>query len=55
MGLAFAHRLRAHRTESTERNTMALIAGLLGILLAFSSMILSYYILTPKKRDQKRG
>jgi len=32
---------------------MALIAGLLGIFLAFSSMLLSYYVLTPKKkRDQ---
>ena len=28
----------------------ATIAGLLGVLLAFSSMILSYYILTPKKK-----
>jgi hypothetical protein len=34
---------------------MALIAGLLGITLAFSSMVLSYYILTPKERNQKRG
>jgi hypothetical protein len=31
---------------------MALIAGLLGIALAFSSMLLSYYVLTPKKRNQ---
>jgi hypothetical protein len=29
---------------------MALIAGLLGIALAFSSMLLSYYILTPKEK-----
>jgi hypothetical protein len=29
---------------------MATIAGLLGILLAFSSMLLSWYILTPKKK-----
>lgn len=28
----------------------ALIAGLLGMALAFSSMLLSYYCLTPKKR-----
>jgi len=34
---------------------MALIAGLLGILLAFSSMLLSYYCLTPKKRNQKQS
>jgi len=31
---------------------MALIAGLLGIALAFSSMLLSYYILTPKERNK---
>jgi hypothetical protein len=31
---------------------MALIAGLLGISLAFSSMLLSYYLITPKKRNQ---
>jgi hypothetical protein len=31
---------------------MALIAGLLGMTLAFSSMLLSYYCLTPKKRNQ---
>ncbi len=29
---------------------MATIAGLLGVLLAFSSMLLSVYVLTPKKR-----
>lgn len=29
---------------------MATIAGLLGVLLAFSSMILSLYVLTPKKK-----
>lgn len=29
---------------------MATIAGLLGILLAFSSMLLSVYVLTPKKK-----
>ena len=28
----------------------ATIAGLLGVLLAFSSMVLSVYILTPKKK-----
>jgi len=33
---------------------MALVAGLLGVALAFSSMLLSYYILTPKKRIQSR-
>jgi hypothetical protein len=33
----------------------ALIAGLLGMALAFSSMLLSYYVLTPKERNQKRG
>jgi len=26
------------------------IAGMLGVLLAFSSMILSWYVLTPKKK-----
>lgn len=31
---------------------MALIAALFGMTLAFSSMLLSYYILTPKKRNQ---
>jgi hypothetical protein len=30
---------------------MALIAGLLGITLALSSMLLSFYLITPKKRD----
>jgi len=34
---------------------LPLVAGLLGILLAFSSMLLSYYCLTPKNRDYKRG
>jgi len=29
---------------------MATIAGLLGCLLAFSSMLLSLYVLTPKKK-----
>ncbi len=29
---------------------MATIAGLLGVLLAFSSMLLSIYVLTPKKK-----
>ncbi len=29
---------------------MATIAGLLGVLLAFSSMLLSVYLLTPKKK-----
>jgi hypothetical protein len=29
---------------------MATIAGLLGVLLAFSSMLLSVYVLTPKKK-----
>jgi hypothetical protein len=28
----------------------ATIAGLLGVLLAFSSMVLSVYVLTPKKK-----
>jgi len=27
----------------------------LGITLAFSSMLLSYYCLTPKKRNQKQS
>jgi hypothetical protein len=31
------------------------IAAALGIALAFSSMVLSWYILTPKKRNEKRG
>jgi len=30
---------------------MALIAGSLGVLLAFSSMLLSWYILTPREDD----
>lgn len=29
---------------------MATIAGLLGVLLAFSSMLLSVYVLMPKKK-----
>jgi hypothetical protein len=29
---------------------MATIAGLLGVLLAFSSMVLSVYVLMPKKK-----
>lgn len=29
---------------------MATIAGLLGILLAFSSMVLSWYLFTPKNK-----
>lgn len=32
---------------------MATIAGLLGILLALSSMLLSLYVLTPTKRNNK--
>lgn len=31
------------------------IAAALGIALAFSSMVLSWYILMPKKRNEKRG
>jgi len=31
---------------------MATIAGLLGVLLAFSSMVLSVYLMTPKKRKK---
>ena len=31
---------------------MATIAGVLGVLLAFSSMALSWYILMPHKRPQ---
>jgi hypothetical protein len=31
------------------------IAAVLGIALAFSSMVLSWYILMPKKRNEKRG
>jgi len=31
---------------------MATIAGLLGVLLAFSSMVLSVYVLLPKKRKK---
>ena len=30
---------------------LPMIAGALGMLLAFSSMILSWYLLTPHKRD----
>jgi hypothetical protein len=33
---------------------MATIAGLLGVLLAFSSMILSLYVLTPKKKNKSQ-
>ena len=33
---------------------MATIAGLLGVLLAFSSMVLSVYILTPKKKNKSK-
>lgn len=29
---------------------MATIAGALGVLLAFSSMLLSWYVLTPKNK-----
>ena len=32
---------------------MALIAGSLGILLAFSSMLLSWYILVPHTRQER--
>lgn len=32
---------------------MATIAGALGVLLAFSSMLLSWYILNPRKQDKK--
>lgn len=31
---------------------MALIAGSLGVLLAFSSMLLSWYVLMPKKKNE---
>ena len=34
---------------------MATIAGALGILLAFSSMLLSWYILNPHERDDGKG
>ena len=34
---------------------MATIAGLLGVLLAFSSMLLSLYVLTPTKRDKNKS
>lgn len=30
---------------------LTVVAGALGVLLAFSSMILSWYLLMPKKRD----
>jgi len=30
---------------------MATIAGILGVLLAFSSMVLSLYVLLPKKNN----
>jgi hypothetical protein len=41
------------RTQlSIEAYMAALIAAILGMALAFSSMLLSYYILTPKKRNQ---
>jgi hypothetical protein len=33
---------------------MATIAGLLGVLLAFSSMVLSWYVLTPKKKNNSK-
>lgn len=34
---------------------MALIAGSLGILLAFSSMLLSWYILIPHEKKDEAG
>lgn len=34
---------------------MALIAGSLGVLLAFSSMLLSWYILVPHEDDSDAG
>ncbi len=34
---------------------MAIIAGMLGVLLAFSSMLLSWYILTPHKKNNIGG
>lgn len=33
---------------------MATIAGLLGVLLAFSSMVLSWYVMTPKKKNEQK-
>ena len=33
---------------------MAMIAGLFGVLLALSSMFLSWYILMPHKRDNNQ-
>jgi hypothetical protein len=33
---------------------MAIIAGSLGVLLAFSSMLLSWYILIPHTRQERR-
>jgi len=34
---------------------MALIAGSLGVLLAFSSMLLSWYVLIPHERNNGAG
>lgn len=30
----------------------ATLAGILGVLLAFSSMLLSLYVMTPKKKNK---
>jgi hypothetical protein len=34
---------------------LSTIAALLGVGLAFSSMLLSWYVLTPKKKNENRG
>jgi hypothetical protein len=34
---------------------VALIAGILGIILAFSSMVLSLYVMTPQKKNKNKS
>jgi purine-cytosine permease-like protein len=46
---------KAPQRPRKKGNFMALIAALFGMTLAFSSMLLSYYILTPKKRNQSQN
>ena len=48
----WASRAKPATHRDLKRKIMALIAALFGMTLAFSSMLLSYYILTPKKRNQ---
>jgi hypothetical protein len=33
---------------------VATVAGILGVLLAFSSMLLSIYVMTPKKKNKSK-